>query len=96
MGQWYQNAPVRCLMPAFHAKALVGKLAGDLGLEGFGLGLTAEAREVRVEVGAEGAAGAAFERTGGVEGSEAGVVLGQALVRLVPGLADVQVVFVTI
>jgi hypothetical protein len=83
-------------VPAFDPEALASELAGDLGLEGFGLGLRAEAREVRVEVGAEDAARAALEGAGGMEGRETGVVLGQALVRLVPGLADVEVIFVTV
>jgi len=83
-------------VPTLNPKPLTDQLAGDLGFEGFGLGLVAGAREVSVEVGAERAAGAAFEGAGSVKGSEAGVVLGEALVRFVPGLADVEVVVVAV
>jgi hypothetical protein len=51
---------------------------------------------VGVEVGSECAAGAALEGPGGVKGREAGIVLGQALVRLVPGLADVEIILISV
>src|SRR5262245_60954972 len=84
------------LVAAFDPEALLTELESDVGLEDLGLVLRAIAGQMGVEVGPKRAAGAALERPSSVEGGEAGVVLGQALLGQVPGLANIEMVGIVV
>lgn len=68
-----------------------------MGLELFGLRLAVYTGDVGVEIGPKAAGGArALERPGGMKNGEPGEVLGETFLRLVPSLADVDVVGVVV